>query len=257
VRLRDRLPAARLPRLALPAAVLVLVAASSSSVAQRVPRWFFPTVAIAGAPLILFSLATSGIRLVRRYREDGRLRVLPVVANLVAAMFFVVVPSTRWLRLVTAPEGGAPRILAGFGEWLGGEGYPRLSPHRGVDVAGPVGADVLAVVAGRVVVARDSGGLCGLIVAISHDPHGYRTIYCHLSAIAVSPGETVARGQRIGALGTTGQRAWPGYEHVHLELQRGDDAGDVEDPLPRIVGCFDAARRYPEDRLVLTYPVRC
>ena len=70
-------------------------------------------------------------------------------------------------------------------------------------------------------------------------------------------GESVARGQRIGALGTTGQRAWPGYEHVHLELQRGTDPKDLHDPLARIVGCFDTTARYPADRLALTYPVPC
>ena len=61
----------------------------------------------------------------------------------------------------------------------------------------------------------------------------------------------------LGALGTTGQRAWPGYEHVHLELQRGADPKDLHDPLSRMVGCFDASARYPADRLVLTYPVPC
>jgi hypothetical protein len=55
----------------------------------------------------------------------------------------------------------------------------------------------------------------------------------------------------------SGQRAWPGFEHVHLELQRGRDINALEDPLARIVGCFDETKRYPTDRLVLTYPVRC
>ncbi len=66
----------------------------------------------------------------------------------------------------------------------------------------------------------------------------------------------IARG-RAAALGTSGQRAWPGYEHVHLELQRGADPKDLHDPVPRIVGCFDATARYPPDRLALTYPVPC
>jgi hypothetical protein len=44
---------------------------------------------------------------------------------------------------------------------------------------------------------------------------------------------------------------------VHLELQHGTNVDAVEDPLPRIVGCFDAAARYPTDRLVLTYPLKC
>ena len=59
--------------------------------------------------------------------------------------------------------------------------YPRLDPHRGIDVKGHVGADVLAVAEGRVTVARDNQDLCGLIVVVVHDPHGYRTVYCHLA----------------------------------------------------------------------------
>src|SRR2546427_7108066 len=83
-----------------------------------------------------------------------------------------------------------------------------------------MGTDVLAAADGRVTVARDNRDLCGLIIVIDHDPHGYRTVYCHSSVIAVRPGDRVKRGQRIGAVGTSGQRAWPGFEHVHLELQR-------------------------------------
>src|SRR5438132_479873 len=114
---------------------------------------------------------------------------------------------------------------------------------------------VLAAVDGRVAVVEDSRDLCGLKVVIVHEPYGYLTIYCHSSALTVQPGEMVKRGQRIGALGTTGQRAWPGFEHVHLELWR--RPGHLEDPASWIVGCFDGERSYPADRLVLTYPVKC
>jgi murein DD-endopeptidase MepM/ murein hydrolase activator NlpD len=108
-----------------------------------------------------------------------------------------------------------------------------------------------------VTVARDNRDLCGLIVVIDHDPFGYRTVYCHFSEIAVRQGDRVERGQRIGAVGTSGQRAWPGFEHVHFELQRGRDMKDIEDPRPRIVGCFDRPKAYPPGRLALTYPVKC
>jgi murein DD-endopeptidase MepM/ murein hydrolase activator NlpD len=172
-------------------------------------------------------------------------------------IFLVLLPLAHLMRAVTPPRDGAPRIHAGFGDWLGSEGYPRLSPHRGIDVAGRIGADVLAAADGRVTTARDNRDRCGLIVAIDHEPHGLRTIYSHLSEIAVRVGDTVKRGQRIGAVGTSGQRAFPGFEHVHLELQRGRDINALEDPLARMVGCFDEAKVYPADRLVLTYPVRC
>jgi murein DD-endopeptidase MepM/ murein hydrolase activator NlpD len=82
-------------------------------------------------------------------------------------------------------------------------------------------------------------------------------VYCHFAEIVVNAGDVVRRGQRIGSLGTTGQRAFPGYEHVHLEIQRSADINDLEDPIRRMAGCFDAGASYPTDRLVLTYPLPC
>jgi len=230
--------------------------ASTPWIAQRVPRFVFPAVAVAGAVLVVFSFANSVIRFVRRYHREGRFRFFSVVVNLVATVFLVTLPLTHLVRAMTPSGDGAPRILAGFDDWLGAEGYPRLNPHRGLDVAGRMGADVLAAADGRVTVARDNLDLCGLIVVIDHD-HGLRAVYCHFSEIAVRVGDSVKRGQRIGAVGTSGQRALPGFEHVHLELQRGRDINDIEDPLPRIVGCFDGTKQYRADRLVLTYPVKC
>ena len=228
----------------------LLAGASSPEIAQRVPRFLFPAVGAAGGLLALLSL----VRVIRRSLAQARLRPVPLAVNALAALILVVFPLAHTARALT---GSTPRILTGFGDWLGAEGYPRFSRHRGIDIQGRPGADVLATAPGRVTVARDQGDLCGLIVVIDHEPHGFRTVYCHFSEIAVQAGDVVARGQRIGAVGTSGQRAWPGFEHVHLELQRGRDRDAVEDPRPRLVGCFDPAGTYPYDRLVLTYPVRC
>jgi len=247
--------AGRILLFALPTGVVVFLGASSPAIAQRTPRFFFPVLAAVGAALVLYALAASVVRFLRSYRRHQRFDVLPVVVSLVATVFLVVLPSTRLLGVITAPLGGAPRILAGFGDWVSAEGYPRLSPHRGIDFSGKISADVLAAADGRVAVAEDSRDLCGLKVVIVHEPYGYLTIYCHSSALTVQPGEMVKRGQRIGALGTTGQRAWPGFEHVHLELWR--RPGHLEDPAPWIGGCFNGNNVYPADRLVLTYPVKC
>jgi murein DD-endopeptidase MepM/ murein hydrolase activator NlpD len=202
----------------------------------------------------------SLVQFVRRHRVEGRLHVLPVIVNGVGMVFLVLLPLSHLVRAMTPSGGGTPRIHTGFGDWLGSEGYPLLSRHRGVDIASRMGADVLAAADGRVTVARDNRDLCGLIVVIDHDPgnpHSYRTVYCHFSEIAVRVEDSVKRGQRIGAVGTSGQRAFPGFEHVHLELQKGRDINAIEDPLAQIVGCFDAATVYPADRLMLTYPVKC
>lgn len=244
-------------RFGLPLAGVVVLGAQTPWMTERVPRFFFPTLAAVGAVLVAFSFLNSLVQFGRRRRTEGRSRVLPVVVNVVALVLLVVLPLTHVVRAVIPSGNSMPRIHAGFGDWLGSEGYPRLSRHRGIDVAGRMGADVLAAADGRVTVARDNRDLCGLIVVIDHDPYGLRSVYCHFSEIAVRVGDSVRRGQRIGAVGTSGQRAFPGFEHVHLELQRGRDINALEDPLARIVGCFDEARVYPGDRLALTYPVRC
>jgi len=254
---RRRVAVGRLRALGLPLAVVAIVAASRPEVTQRLPQFFFPVVAALGGAWVLVWFVRSLARALTLFRQTRRVRLLPMVMSTLALVVLVVLPLSHLIGLALPSRDGAPRVLVGFGDWLGGEGYPRPSPHRGIDFKGTVGADVLAAADGRVVVARDNQDLCGLIIVLVHDSHGYRTIYCHSSLIAVSIGDSVARGQRIGAVGTTGQRAWPGYEHVHLELQRGRDVAAVEDPMPRMVGCFDAAVRYPTDRLVLTYPLRC
>src|SRR5207245_4401503 len=103
-----------------------------------------PVLAAVGAALVLSALAASVVRFLRSYRPHGRFHVFPVVLSLVATVFLVVLPFTRLLGVMTAPRGGAPRILAGFGDWVSAEGYPRLSPHRGSDFTGKIGSNVRA-----------------------------------------------------------------------------------------------------------------
>ena len=77
-------------------------------------------------------------RSVREAPQRGRAPALPsVVVNVVALVFLVLLPLTHLVRAVTPSGDGAPRIHAGFGDWLGSEGFPRLSPHRGLDFRRP------------------------------------------------------------------------------------------------------------------------
>jgi murein DD-endopeptidase MepM/ murein hydrolase activator NlpD len=241
----------------LPVVAIVIAAAASPSIAHGLPRFFFPTLAAVGGVAAASGLVRRLLRLARGELPRRGRDVLGLAAVLLAFVFLAVLPLVRLIGVLTAPATGPPYVLAGFGDWIGGEGYPHPGRHRGIDVKGVVGSDVLAAADGRVVLARDHGDLCGLIIVVVHEPHGYRTVYCHSATLLVRPGDDVQRGQRIATLGTTGQRAWPGYEHVHLELQRGTDRNDVEDPMRRLAGCFHPGASYPTGRLVLTYPVAC
>lgn len=102
------------------------------------------------------------------------------------------------------------KISARFGQsgamWSSGH-------HTGLDFAGPVGQAIDAADSGKVVHAS-SAGAYGNMIEIAHGD-GTRTRYAHLSAIGVKKGERVARGQRIGALGNTGNSSGP---HLHFEV---------------------------------------
>ena len=146
------------------------------------------------------------------------------------------------------------RVLSGFGDPRGPEGYPRRDgTHRGVDIGGVVGTPVISAADGQVIIAAPDHGPCGTMVMIQHQSR-YQTVYCHLSSYSVRAGQEVRRGDFIGEIGTTGLRADPGFEHVHWELRY---MGSHEDPLSKTVGCFDPKQSYPTDRLVLMYPVKC
>jgi len=130
-------------------------------------------------------------------------------------------------------------ILSPYRSLVGANARPRLRPHAGVDEPG-----------------------CGVGVVLSHPGFKRWTAYCHLTRAVVTTGQTVARGERIGLSGASGNSA--GVPHVHLELcttacasHRDGDLRGTQDPLGAVVGCHDPQRVYPADRFTLTLPIEC
>lgn len=85
--------------------------------------------------------------------------------------------------------------------------------HRGVDYAAPTGTPAQSVGDGVVTFAGTKGGY-GNVVEIRHG-NGHETLYAHLSKIHVRNGQTVQKGQTIGAVGSTG---WSTGPHLHFEF---------------------------------------
>lgn len=88
--------------------------------------------------------------------------------------------------------------------------------YNGIDIGAPAGTPIYASAAGRVVVARASGynGGYGSYVVVQHQ-HS-QTLYAHMSAVLVSPGEVVEKGQTIGRVGSTGKSTG---NHLHFEVR--------------------------------------
>ena len=100
--------------------------------------------------------------------------------------------------------------------------------HEGLDLIVPQGESVLAAADGRVsAVVRGTSGL-GYVVEIDHR-NGYRTRYGCLDDVCVSPGMTVRRGKKIGAVAVSSGAMLP---HLHYEVRCGDPAEEeVLDPV--------------------------
>ena len=115
--------------------------------------------------------------------------------------------------------GGTVKYTGGRWAWpvLGGSNYVSQYfhyGHYGVDIAADYGTTIVAPLAGRVVSAgwKTNGG--GFQVWISHGNGIYTTLY-HMSAVTVSSGQDVARGQRVGRVGMSG---WASGPHLMIEV---------------------------------------
>jgi murein DD-endopeptidase MepM/ murein hydrolase activator NlpD len=95
--------------------------------------------------------------------------------------------------------------------------------HTGIDIGAAMGAPIVAAAAGTVIVAGWVEGY-GNTTVIDHGG-GMSTLYGHQSSIGVTVGETVAAGQQIGVVGSTGHSTGP---HLHFEVRID---GNPVDPL--------------------------
>ena len=90
--------------------------------------------------------------------------------------------------------------------------------HSGIDIAGPNGGAIKASNDGKVIFSGWYGGY-GKVVILDHgiiNGQPITTLYAHMSAITVSNGQTVKKGQTIGREGSTGYSTGP---HCHFEVR--------------------------------------
>ncbi len=128
---------------------------------------------------------------------------------------------------ILSPRGNLANVLtpnagniSATGKWLwpaAGTITQYFKPwHKGLDIANHSGGPILAADAGTVIVAGwpDNTGY-GNRVVVDHG-NGYKTLYAHMSKIAVVAGQTVKRGDKLGDMGSTGRSTGT---HLHFEIR--------------------------------------
>lgn len=103
-----------------------------------------------------------------------------------------------------------------YGNASGRYGY---TFHNGVDFGAKTGTPVYATATGKVISSKYQGAY-GNYIMMSHKVNGltYTSVYAHLNSRKVYAGQTIAKGTKIGTVGSTGNAFGA---HLHFELHRG------------------------------------
>lgn len=97
---------------------------------------------------------------------------------------------------------------------FGARSRVRSSAHTGLDIATSTGTPVVAAASGTVTFSGWKGSY-GYLMVITHS-NGVQTYYGHCSKLYYSAGQTVSKGQKIAAVGNTGNSTGP---HLHFEIR--------------------------------------
>lgn len=132
------------------------------------------------------------------------------------------------------PEIEADKLVSGFGKRIN-PFHKGIYQHDGIDFAMPAGTTVVATAPGTILRANTSNQVAGFgnYVEIDHG-NGIITRYAHLADLNVRYGQSVAKGQKIGTVGSSGGSIAP---HLHYEVIRG---GVNVNPVHYVVGTYSS-----------------
>ena len=161
-----------------------------------------------GGPLINLPVTASGATTPEEAEFNAR--VARVVARMQEARYYedlvaqlpLAMPSSKPLRF-TSPYGVRTDPFTKNATW-----------HGGVDLAYGWNAPINAAGPGKVVYAGYKSGY-GRVVEVEHG-YGFKSLYAHLNKVKVKRGDTIAMGDLVGLMGSSGRSTGP---HLHYEVQ--------------------------------------
>ena len=151
---------------------------------------------------------------------------MPVLSLLLGALLWMLPPAFTLDEPSLHPLMKPVEISSAFGM----QRHPvtnEIQLHKGVDLRCEIGTPVYATDYGRVRMQGRNRGY-GYYIILEHSD-GFETLYAQLSQIDVQIGQTVQRGQVIGASGESGLATEP---HLHYEIWKDGEAVDPMHYLP-------------------------
>lgn len=134
-------------------------------------------------------------------------------------------PRSDFAAAIAWPARG--RISGVYGSQRVLNGAPK-NPHMGLDIAAPAGTPISAPLPGVVTLVHPDMLLTGKTVVLDHG-HGLSTVYIHMSRIEVREGQSLVRGETIGAVGMSGRASGP---HLHWGMNWFEVKLDPQPLLP-------------------------
>ncbi|MCY3853288.1 MAG: M23 family metallopeptidase [Gammaproteobacteria bacterium] len=205
----------------------VLRISDSSSVFERtlaIEAREYQTQHIKGLPKKMVTPNPEDLARIRRDQAEVR------AARSVHSTLRGFLESFRW------PVAGIITGVYGSRRVLNGE--PR-NPHYGVDIAAPTGTPVLAPASGQVTLAHPDMYYTGATLILDHGL-GVSSTFLHLQDIDVVVGQTVAAGEQIGRVGSSGRSTGPHLDWRMNWLEVRVDPALLVGPMPPPPGEGDA-----------------
>ena len=196
------------------------------------PRWPTGQALVAGSYVVrLHARGPQGQTLLRRAQASGRVPLTVKPAP-------VTRPVTGPTPTPVTPGGvfpvAGPHSLGGDGSAFGADRGDHS--HEGHDVSAAAGTPVVAPLAGTITV-RDyqADGAGFYLVQAASDGRHFFFAHCQKDTFAVAEGQTVAAGQQLCRVGSTGASSGP---HLHFEIWVGGWRASKDsypvDPLPQL-----------------------
>jgi len=136
----------------------------------------------------------------------------------------IIVPGGSIKPVYSTPPGSIANVLrpSSSERRQGGFIWPTVSRHitqyyrwghSAIDIGGKLNSPIYASAGGKITHAGWGTGY-GNYIIIDHG-NGQKTLYGHMTKLYVKVGDTVAQGETIGGLGSTG---WSTGPHLHFEI---------------------------------------